>query len=213
MPSPRGAPDSGALTPKQVQIIVTAYRVMSERGVDRVSLQEVADQAEVSKGLILYHFGSKENLVLTTMRWVLTRVEQRIRAAIGHAERPEERIAAMIDAIFVDPEANRRFYLAYLELLDHAARFAPFSRLHATFQSIVNELYAQVVREGVEAGMFTVDDVDESGAVLRALIDGLFLQWLLEDDWKGTHARYRERTLAAILAYLRPATPACVATR
>lgn len=196
------------LTPKQELIIRTAYEVMSDRGVDRVALQEVADEADVSKGIILYHFKTKENLVLTTMRWVLTRVEARIREAIEQAERPEARIEAMIAAIFVDAEANRRFYLSYIELLDHAARFEPFSQLHATFQSIVNGLYAQVVREGVEDGVFDVGDVDEAAAVIRALIDGLFLQWLQERDWEGTHARYRERTTDAILTYLEPATVA-----
>lgn len=191
---------------KQELIVRTAYEVMSERGVDRMSLQDVADEAEVSKGIILYHFNTKENLVLTTMRWLLRRVEQRIRAFIEDAHRPEERIEAMIDAIFVGPEANRRFYLTYIELLDHAARFEPFSELHATFQTIVNGLYAQVVQEGVDAGEFAVSDVDEAGAVLRALIDGLFLQWLLERDRDATYATYRERTTDAILAYLKPAT-------
>lgn len=189
---------------KQELIVRTAYAVMSERGVDRMSLQDVADEAGVSKGIILYHFKTKENLVLTTMRWVLIRVEQRIREAIEDTERPEERIEAMIDAIFVSPKANRRFYLTYIELLDHAARFEPFSELHATFHAIVNGLYAQVVREGVDAGVFTVGDVDEAGAVLRALIDGLFLQWLLERDREAAYAAYRERTTAAILAYLTP---------
>lgn len=195
-------------TPKQEIIIRAAYEVMSERGVDRVSLQDVADQAEVSKGIILYHFDTKANLVLTAMRWVLTRVEERIRAVFEDAERPEDRIRAMIDAIFVSPEANRRFYLFYIELLDHAARFEPFSQLHATFQSIVNGLYAQVVREGVEAGVFHVGDVDEAGAIVRALIDGLFLQWLQERDGAGTHARYERMTTEAILAYLKPASVA-----
>ncbi|MGH3443119.1 MAG: TetR/AcrR family transcriptional regulator [Nitriliruptorales bacterium] len=195
------------LSAKQELIIRTAYAVMSERGVDRMSLQDVADAAGVSKGIILYHFKTKENLVLTTMRWVLTRVEQRIREAIEDAERPEERIEAMIEAIFVGPELNRRFYLAYVELLDHAARFEPFTELHATFHAIVNGLYAQVVREGVESGVFQVDDVEEAGAVLRALIDGLFLQWLLERDRASVYADYRARTTNAILAYLKP-TPA-----
>lgn len=202
--SERRLDDDEELTPKQELIIRSAYEVMSARGVDRVSLQDVADKADVSKGIILYHFDTKANLVLTSMRWVLTRVEERIRTAFEDADRPEDRICAMIDAIFVGAEANRRFYLFYVELLDHAARFEPFSQLHATFHSIVNGLYAQVVREGVEAGVFQVRDVDDAGAVVRALIDGLFLQWLQEQDGAGTHARYRELTTEAILAYLKP---------
>lgn len=188
---------------KQIHIIRTAYRVMSARGVHRMSLQDVADEAGVSKGIILYHFKTKENLVLTTMRWVLHRTEERIRTGIEGADTPEERIMAMLEAIFIGPEANRDFYLTYLELLDHAARFAPFSQLHATFEDVVNRLYTQVIGRGVDEGVFVVESADEAAVVVRALIDGLFLQWLQEEDWKNTHGRYRERCTQAVLAYIK----------
>jgi hypothetical protein len=64
--------------------------------------------------------------------------------------------------------------------------------LRATFDGIVNSLNADVIREGVAQGAFVVDDVDEAAMALRALVDGLFLQWLQEDDWRGQHARYRD---------------------
>lgn len=189
---------------KQIHIIRTAYGVMSARGVHRMSLQDVADEASVSKGIILYHFKTKENLVLTTMRWVLHRTEERIRSGIEGAETPDERITAMMQAIWVGPEANRDFYLTYLELLDHAARFAPFSKLHATFEEVVNRLYAQVIGRGVDEGVFSVESAEEAAIVVRALIDGLFLQWLQDEDWKSTHTRYRERCMRAVLAYIKP---------
>jgi AcrR family transcriptional regulator len=205
-------PEREELTAKQEPLVRAAYAVLSEHGVDRMSLQDVADAADVSKGLVLYHFKSKENLVLTTMRWVLTRVAERIRASLEEATTPEEQVAAMIAAIFVGPEANRRFYLAYLELLDHAARFEPFSQLHATFHTIVNGLYAQVVAAGVEAGEFTVEDVDEAATVIRGLIDGLFLQWLQERDWRRSHPRYQETCRRAALTYLQAASVPATAT-
>jgi hypothetical protein len=38
--------------------------------------------------------------------------------------------------------------------------------------------------------------------VVRALIDGLFLQWLEEPDWKAQHTRYKELTVRSIIAFL-----------
>jgi AcrR family transcriptional regulator len=190
------------MTRKQSHIIRTTYRAISEKGAHRVSLQEIADRAGVSKGIILYHFNTKDQLMLQTMRWVLERNAERIRKAIATETNPTRQVLVMIEVIFRNPDANRRFYLTYLDLLDHAARVAEFSRLNATFHSIVNSLYAEVIHSGVEAGEFHVDDVDEAAIALRAIVDGLFLQWVQEEDWKGVHSQYREMCERAVLTSL-----------
>lgn len=190
------------LPPKQTHLIRTTYRLIGEKGVRRLSLQEVADAAGVSKGLIFYYFKSRENLILTTMRWVLSRTAQRIRDAVGRAQTPEGRVVAMIEEIFADPEANRRFYVAYLDLVDRSLRSDEFSRLSATFRSIVNASYASVISQGVSQGAFLVHDVEEAAAAVRAIVDGMFLQWIQEDELERTHAVYRDACRRAILAYL-----------
>jgi len=193
------------LSAKQIHLVRTTYRAISEKGVHRVSLQEIADRAGVSKGIILYHFGTKNRLMLATMGWVLQRNAERIRKAISAETDPERQVLVMIEVIFRNADANRRFYFTYLDLLDHAARVAEFGKLNATFRPIVNSLYADVIRNGVSAEVFTVENVDEAAYTLRAIVDGLFLQWLQETDWKRLHARYREICERAVLTYLRAA--------
>ena len=104
-----------ALAPKQAHLIRSAYKVMGEKGLSRLSLQDVADEAGVSKAILPYYFASKENLILLTMRWVLARVAQRIREAIEEVEGAEAKVSAMVDAIFMNPESNRRFYLVFFD--------------------------------------------------------------------------------------------------
>lgn len=190
------------LTEKQEHLVRTGYQVFSEQGIDGASLQEIADRAGVSKGLILYHFGSKERFALATMEWALTRTADRIRRSLAAAASPRDRISAMLQAIFYDAEANRRFYLTYLDLLGRAARLDTFGQVNATFRKIVNSLYRDVVGQGVKEGVFDVPDLDEAADAVRAIIDGTFLLWLQETDWKGAHPVYRERCRRTLLAYL-----------
>jgi TetR/AcrR family transcriptional regulator, fatty acid metabolism regulator protein len=190
------------LTQTREHLVRTAYELIGERGVHRVSLEEIAASAGVSKGLILYYFKSRENLVLATMEWVLTRVAERIRAAVELAGSPAAQVVAMVDVIFAGAETNRRFYLTYLEFTEHVARLARFGRLAVGFGEIVDSVYEDVVRFGAERGEFQVRDVGETASALRALVDGLFLQWLQEADWRRTHAQYRERCKRALLEHL-----------
>lgn len=190
------------LTEKQEHLVRTGYQVFSDHGIDGASLQEIADRAQVSKGLILYHFDSKEGFALATMEWALNRTAERIRRSLTRAASPEDRISAMLGAIFHDAEANRRFYLTYLDLLGHAARVDRFGRVNDTFRKIVNSLYRDVVSQGVEEGVFDVADLDDAADAVRAIIDGTFLLWLQETDWKDEHARYRDRCQRTLLRYL-----------
>ena len=187
---------------RQVQLIRSTYRLIGERGVHGASLREIAEAAGMSKGLIPYYFKTKENLILATMRWALSETADRIRRAMAAARTPEEKVVAMVDAIFIEPDANRRFHVAYLDLVGHAARMRTYMELRATFDGIVNALNADVIRAGAAQGAFVVDDVGEAAMALRALVDGLFLQWLQEDDWRGQHARYRDVCKRAALQLL-----------
>jgi hypothetical protein len=141
------------------------------------------------------------------MRWVLARVAERLTSAVASVDPPEEKVQAMIDAIFVDPRRNRDFYLAYTALIGEAARNHRFNELNTTFQSIMNAAYADLIRAG-EGTAFAVDGIEEAAMGVRALIDGFFLQWLEESDWTAAHERYKRACAAAVLRFLGARTAA-----
>lgn len=199
---PTQALDLDQFTDKQLRLIWATYKLCSEKGLLDLSLQSVADEAGVSKGIVLYYFKTKEELVHATMRWVLGRVAERIRRAVAKAKAPKRKIAAMIDAIFVEAEANRRFYLTYLDLIGLAARNEKFAHLTADVRAIEEGLYAEIIRLGTEQRAFCVRNVAEAATVVRAIIDGLFVAWLQEADWQASHRRYRRLCKEAVLAYL-----------
>jgi AcrR family transcriptional regulator len=149
--APAGAPN------RKVDLVRTAYRLFSEKGVHRVPLDEIASAAGLSKGLVIYYFKTKENLVLETMRWALDTTAERVRQAMAKATTPHGKVLAMIDGIWSGAETNRRFYLLYLDLAGHAARVQHFTKLSATFHSVVNALYAEVIAQGVAEGAVAGD--------------------------------------------------------
>jgi AcrR family transcriptional regulator len=194
------------LVPAEEALVRAAYRLIASKGIERTTLQGIADAAGVSKALAVYYFKTKENLLLAAIRWVLARVAERLTNSVASVDAPEEKVQAMIDAIFVDARRNRDFYLAYTALIGEAARNVRFNELNVTFQSIVNSAYADLIRAG-EGTVFVVDRVDDAAMGMRALIDGFFLQWLEETNWIELHQSYKEACAHAILRYLGAATP------
>src|SRR5438128_6483072 len=134
-----GAPNHVALTEDLVAaeeaLVRATYRLISSKGIERTTLQEIADTAGLSKAMTVYYFKTKENLILAAMRWVLGRVAERMASALDSVEQPDEKVQVMIDTIFVDPRRNRDFYLAYTALISEAARNPRFNELNTTFRS------------------------------------------------------------------------------
>jgi AcrR family transcriptional regulator len=190
------------LSPRAYALVRSAYQVITRQGSHRLSLQDVADQAGVSKGMVLYYFKTKEHLFLVTMRWALERTEARIRQRIAGVDDPNQLIAALIDAIFIDAERNRDFYLLYVDLIEHAARVPSFGQLSSLATEIINGLYEEVIRDGMAMGGLAVEEPAEAAAAMRALIDGTFLTWLPRDDWRSSHPRFKALCHASLVRLL-----------
>jgi len=180
-------------------LLRVSYRLMASKGMHRMTLQDVADEVGMSKANLVYHYKTKEDLVLTTMQWVLEQVATRIVEATASAVGRDAKIRAMIDAIFRDPQRNRTFYIVYAELMAHSSRNTRYAELNDWFRESVTGQYAIVIGEADGAPS---KEVVEGAMVVRALIDGLFLQWLAESDWEACHARYKELCVQAILSSL-----------
>lgn len=179
------------LDSRPAEIVRSAYQVMARQGSHRLSLQAIADEAGVSKGLLLYHFGSKDNLLLAVMQWALSRTAERIRHRLKETSEGREAIQALVDAVFVGPEANRDFYLFYVDLIEHLVRVPSFAALGKMLEEVINGLYAEIIGAGKDQGVFDVDDVELAARQMRALIEGTFLQWLQTSDWRRNHSAWR----------------------
>jgi TetR/AcrR family transcriptional regulator, fatty acid metabolism regulator protein len=189
----------GEQTAKQEELLRLAYRLMATKGMHRMTLQDVADAAGMSKANVVYHYKTKEDLVLRAMQWVLERVTVRIVDATSSATGRDAKIRAMIDAIFVDPQRNRNFYIVYAELIAHSSRNGRFAELNDWFREIVTGQYADVIGSTTRRSKKAVA---EAAMVVRALIDGLFLQWLEEPDWEARHSEYKNLCVRSIITFL-----------
>lgn len=177
---------------REIAILRSTYHVMARSGSNRLNLQDIADDAGVSKGLILYHFRTKSAVLQQAMQWALLETANRIRASLDAAGNGD-RLGPLLDAIFVSAEANRDFHLVYLDLVEHSVRETAFADLPTMTRDIIEGLYADVIAAGVDDGVFDVDDVEEAALRMRLVIDGTFLEWLQRDDWRTRHGEFRAR--------------------
>jgi len=179
---------------REIGILRAAYHVMGREGSNRLNLQAIADEAGISKGLILYHFNTKSAVLQHAMEWALLQTEKRIRNALN-GSRGRHMLADVLDAIFISPQANREFQMVYLDLIEASVRDDSFAELPGITRAIVEGLYAEVIQTGVDSGDLAVDDVADAARRMRVVIDGVLLLWLQRSDWKSSHGKVKQECL------------------
>ena len=180
------------------------YAAMARIGTQQLSLRRIAKELDVSAALLVYHFGSRDNLLIETMHWALAGTVRRIKRKIAGIRDPEEALAALMDAVFVGPEANRDFHLIYMDLVSYAVRHGSFTALTDLLREHINGSYAAIIQQGVDAELFEVRSVDLAARQARAIVEGGFLQWLQEPDWRETHAQLERDSHEALTRLLAP---------
>ena len=193
---------SSAANETRLAIIKAAYHAIARSGAQRVSMQEIADDAGVSKGLIHYHFDHKGALVSEALLWALRATEERVTERLAQGVFSEDPIAGIVSALFVGPDQNRDFYLTYLDVIDQVARFPELESFGEMVHDLFEKRFVTILRRAHASGFIGRDDFENAATDVRLILDGLFIQWLLTPDWRSQHTCFAlrcERLLRTVL--------------
>lgn len=91
------------------RLLDAAASAITERGPD-VSLAVIARRAGVSKGGLLHHFPTREDLLAALMAYLLAQFDELVEAELQHEPegRPGRLVRAYIRAVFADLDAQDR---------------------------------------------------------------------------------------------------------
>jgi TetR/AcrR family fatty acid metabolism transcriptional regulator len=179
------------------QLLRATFDEVSERGFSVVTLDDIAQRAGVSKGVLLYYFNSKEELFLAAFTRFINALGKRQRAAADAFTDPVEKLKAIFDVVFAGAKENRHFHRAYLDCITLGVRNDAFGKVNEVFYRECIRIDEEILREGKRRGVFH-DHAD--AAAVRALWDGFMMQWLF--DPKGKFEDYRKRYEKAVWSYL-----------
>ncbi len=193
---------------RRLALLKAAFREVAEKGFSEVTLDDIARRAGVSKGVTLYYFDSKDALFRELFGWLIDSIHARMREAVGAVEDPVAKVSALVALIFPSPSKNRAFFRAFVDFCGLASRREAFRVVNERFYAGCRDIDGGIVEEGMRRGVFVVRDPKEAGSTMRAIFDGLMMQWLSEKDPETTFGTYRDRCEREILHYLLPAAAA-----
>ena len=126
-------------------IVAAAAEIFGERGYNASSIEDVAEEAGVTKATIYYHFASKEDLYVSVRAGLLERSTEQVRESVKQFTTPVSALDHLIEETISMTLDRHRRYMFYHEIIPIRPE------MHRVIATAQRE-YAVVLEEAVAAG-------------------------------------------------------------
>jgi TetR/AcrR family transcriptional repressor of bet genes len=172
---------------RKQELIEATIKSIEDHGFQGTTILTISRQANLSAGIISHYFGSKQGLILATIRYLLEELKQGLLQQIAHCEQPltpELRLQMIVDtnfACFQQSTSVTRTWLCFWAQALHDPELARLQSVNSR-RLLQNLLYSyrQVIPNKERAFL--------AANMTAAMIDGLWLRSSLskssQDEFK-----------------------------
>ena len=154
-------------------MLAASLDLITEVGIDRVRLEEIARRAGMSSGQVMYYFTSKEHILLETLAWQEYEDTRRRRAALRTATGAWHQLERFTELYLPSGPADPAWIL-WIEAWARAPHNAEVSRFLDELVRPWREDLAEIVERGMREGTFRLQGTtDDFTVCFCALLDGL----------------------------------------
>ncbi|AZK45379.1 TetR/AcrR family transcriptional regulator [Paenibacillus lentus] len=166
---------------KRDKVVEAAFKVMSEKGYEKASIKDIANEAGITPGLIHYYFRNKEEILtelLLASSQQYTRDMQQLQSSV-----PSDHLAkAALNEPKERVERQPDWYKLRFELFALGLRNPQISdRVNALLENARTGIEQILHKVAGDAGEEA--DTDSIAAIMLACFDGLALQKLLNPEF------------------------------
>jgi len=152
-------------------ILESARRLFARFGLKKTTMDDIAQQAGVGKATIYYYFRDKEEVFLKVIQKEADELLVRMKQAVAEYDNPELKLRAMIleRAVALAELVNLR----WLNTAGDTLRYKELAKEKSRLSQKEQKLLEQILREGKEQGLFSVEDPNFTARSLSELISAL----------------------------------------
>jgi AcrR family transcriptional regulator len=176
------ASESSVRADRRAAIVQVAYRLIAERGLEGFRFADVAREAGINNGTLLYYFAGKDELIRAVGAFMVDHFSET--AAPMNPDAPSDPLAA-IRWEFVDAGQHLQDQAAvvYTELLARAQRDPSVAALLHDIDTAWHGWLASLLERGRQAGVIRSDlDVSLVATMIMSAIRGVGMQAMIVED-------------------------------
>lgn len=171
------------------EILQAAKKVFASKDYASATLEDIAAEAELSKGTIYLYFNSKAELFLYILEMGMEQmISIMLEAISANNDDPIAGIKDMIQRQLLFCEENIDLFKiissenAHTELHTEIEKYGDFEQRIAKTMSQSIKPLADYIQYGINAGIFKKISPIDVAFALRAIVDGFAFRWIMEPE-------------------------------
>ncbi|RQG98597.1 TetR/AcrR family transcriptional regulator [Natrarchaeobius oligotrophus] len=163
------------------EILAATYRALRTHGYADLTISAIGDEFEKSPSLVYRHYDGKDELVLDCLSFMLERFEARM--TDDDISDPRRRLEAFVEWGLDEemPPARRRMVSTLIELRSRAIHDGEYADHFTKSDEVFEAHVADIVRSGIDQGVFRECDPDRVAATLVTMLTGVLFRWSTHD--------------------------------
>jgi AcrR family transcriptional regulator len=191
---------------RQQQLIEATIDSLAKRGYSDTTLANVADGAGLSRGIVNFHFESKEKLLISTLQYMSDEYASHWNAALEKAgPAAADKIWSLVNADFDRKICTKRKLAAWCAFWGEAKSRPTYQALcgasDLNYQKTFTELCAELKADGAYDY-----DAEPMALGICSMMEGLWFRLMMNDGLT------RERALSAAIEYVAAVFPKHIST-
>jgi TetR/AcrR family transcriptional repressor of bet genes len=163
---------------RRQQVIEATISVIASRGLARLTLTDVARAADISHGLVLFHFDSKENLLAETLAYLADEYQRNWEAAVLAAgPGAKDQLQAMIEADFQPAVTTPARLAAWCAFWGEAQSRPAYQEICGERDALQIARMEALCAALVQDGGYALDPV-HAARILRLVVEGTWLDMM-----------------------------------
>ncbi|GAC1357186.1 MAG: TetR/AcrR family transcriptional regulator [Herpetosiphon sp.] len=151
-----------------------AQRLVFSKGYEQMTVQDILDDVDSSKGAFYHYFDSKPALLGALVERMLDEVERLFLPIVRDPYLPAlAKLEQFFDTIARWKSSQRGLLLALLRVWYTDENAIVRQKVHMTMVKRVSIPLSEIVQQGIEEGVLTMASPQEAGGILLALLQGL----------------------------------------
>jgi len=164
------------------QILDAAERVFARNGFAESRIDQIVEEAQVSKGALYWYFKSKDEIINASLARLFERSLQDVMEQLKSDRPIVERIMTVARCATEQLRNARQLAGVELEAYAMAARNRSMRRRTSGYFDAYVDSFAQLIADGIEKGELRSVDPRMTAISGVALFEGLTLLWVVKPD-------------------------------
>ena len=159
---------------KRNEILDVAQRLVYTKGYERMTIQDILDDLQISKGAFYHYFDSKQALLMALVERIGEQAEQLVLPIVSSREMPaQDKLLRFFAVLDQHKRENLELIFTFLRIwyADENALFR--HKLYLTRIKRLAPWLSQIIQEGVAEGVFTTPYPEHAARMIISLLEDL----------------------------------------